>query len=136
MPHPGTQCKNRRPVHGFDPLALGSAVAQEERDGDRARQIISEAVGRIRAKVGDGKLVGQHNAEYGFARNLAGGAIIALIMAVIDAVLFGVSHNPIAAWFAAALAGIYILIIVCFKKMIVAFGHHYADKLIEEYMAQ
>ncbi len=108
---------------------------EEERDSTLARKIINEAIGRVRTKVGDGKLVGQHNAEYGFARNLAGGAVIALFMSGADTVFFGILHNATATWFSAALTALYFIIVISSRKMITAFGHHYADKLIEEYMA-
>ncbi len=108
---------------------------EEKRDPAYARKIINEAVGRVRVKVGDGKLVGQHNAEYGFARNLAGGAAIALVMSVADAIFFFAFHTVIATWFSVALIVIYFLIIVFSKQIINAFAHHYAEKLIDEYMA-
>jgi hypothetical protein len=108
---------------------------EEKQDPAHARKIINEAIGRVRVKVGDGKLVGQHNAEYGFARNLAGGAIIALCMSVADAIFFAVLHDAVAAWFSVALIVIYFLVIIFSKQIINAFAHHYAEKLIDEYMA-
>ena len=79
--------------------------------------------------------MGQHNAEYGFVRNLAGGAVIALVMALIDSVIFSLLlPNAIAIWVSVILAAVYIVIVVFAKKMIVSFGQDYGRILIQEYM--
>lgn len=108
---------------------------EEARDDKRSRKIIAEAISHIRGKVRDGRLVGQHNAEYGFVRNLAGGAVIALVMALIDSVIFSLLlPNAIAIWVSVILAAVYIVIVVFAKKMIVSFGQDYGRILIQEYM--
>ena len=50
---------------------------QEKEKEEEARKKIVEAMSLIRAKVKDGRLLLQHNIEYGFVRNLIGGNEIA-----------------------------------------------------------
>lgn len=109
---------------------------KEIEDDEKSRKRITEAVGHIRNKIGKGVLIGQHNAEYGFFRNLAGGAIIALIISIIDLSVFILSFNEIALWISAVMVMIYILIILFSKKLIIISGNDYAKKLIEEYMSK
>ncbi len=109
---------------------------QELNDTERSRKLIAEAVGQIRARVKDGHLTAQHNAEYGFSRNLAGGAIIAFFISLIDGLLFGrLFYNTTALWISGIMAILYLLIILFSRKIISAFANDYAKKLIEEYMS-
>lgn len=113
------------------------SAKDEEAYTQQSRKLISEAVGQIRTKVGDGRLVSQHNAEYGFSRNLAGGAIIAFMVSFLDIAVFGfIFYNLTAFWLSIIIALIYLLLVLFSKKIILAFGNSYAQKLIEEYMAK
>ena len=71
---------------------------QESKNHERSRKLINEAVSHVRAKVGAGTLVGQHNAEYGFVRNLAGGAVVALVVSLVDIAVFSSISNMRALW--------------------------------------
>lgn len=105
-------------------------------DVGRSRQIIQEAVSHIRAKVGAGRLTLQHNAEYGFIRNLVGGAVIALVVCGINILVFiTVATNKPATVISVVLALAYLSILLLSKKLITSFGHSYARILIQEYMA-
>ncbi len=104
-------------------------------DEAKSRKSISEAITHVRGRVGPGRLVEQHNAEYGFWRNLAGGAILALAMSLINIVVFSVVVvNQSALWISIILALIYCSLIVFAKRLIVSHGHEYAKVLIQEYM--
>lgn len=113
------------------------SAKEEATDTKRSRKLITEVVGQIREKVGDGRLVSQHNAEYGFSRNLAGGSVAALFISLVDVGVFWfIFNNPVALWLSAILSTIYLLAILFSRKIILAFGNHYAQKLIEEYMSK
>jgi hypothetical protein len=95
---------------------------------------VREIVALIVNKVGHGRLVFQHNVEYGFARNLAGGAVIALVAALAGA--------AIATWIipnhgyetvAIGLASVYLLLVLFASKFIDNVGRAYAEILFREY---
>ncbi len=103
-------------------------------DPVNARKMIIEAVGLIRQKVKNGRLLLQHNIEYGFARNLIGGSILGLIMSIVDSVYFYLQSNKL-------LFGLSLTLIVCFaillcihKPIIKHLGNQYAKRLFQEYL--
>src|SRR3989344_1969670 len=101
----------------------------------KIRQLICESVSLIRSRVEKGNLVGQHNAEYGFIRNLAGGNILAALASLINVIVFGFIYpNQLAFWISCATLFIYSLLALFSKKMIDAVGYRYAKVLIQEYM--
>jgi hypothetical protein len=109
---------------------------EEFADPGRSRQIISEAVSHVRARVDGGKLTGQHNAEYGFIRNFAGGAVVGLAVCFINmAVFFALSRNGDAFWISWVLALLYVTLLAFSDRLITTFGHSYAKILIQEYMS-
>lgn len=109
---------------------------QEAYDNENSRQLAMEAVSQIRAKVGKGNLVGQHNSEYGFMRNLAGGSVLAVIMSIVNLVLFKFFFPNAAPFLLSLILTImYLLVILFSKKLITVFGNNYAVVLIQEYMS-
>lgn len=113
------------------------AKAEEAKDELKARKIISEAVGQIRSKVVAGRLTEQHNAEYGFVRNLVGGSVASLSFSIINVGVFGLlSYNTNAIVITMVLGFVYLLVLIFSKKVILSFGQHYARILIQEYMAK
>lgn len=126
-------------IHARIKLDFGILIPSERQelaDVHRSRQVISEAVSHIRQKVGAGNLTAQHNAEYGFIRNLAGGSIIAVLVSILNIVVFWVvSSNRIALAFSIVLAVLYSTILFLSTTLIRAFGYSYAKILIQEYMA-
>ena len=115
-------------------IKIPSSV-REVRDSQSSRKAIFEAISHIRGVVGNGNLVGQHNAEYGFVRNLAGGSAIAFVMSIIDAGLFyWIIPNETAFWVSIVLVILYLVYLLFAKKLITSFGHDYAKVLIQEYM--
>lgn len=108
---------------------------QEGQDETAARKRIVEAISLVRGKVKDGRLLLQHNIEYGFARNLIGGSVIAFPAALIGAILFyffSYMLFPFALLITSAV--IYLSMIFFSKKIMDAFGIAYAKVLIQEYM--
>ena len=108
---------------------------EEVKNKRHSRRCILEAMGHIRVRVKKGYLVGQHNAGYGFARNLAGGAIVAASMSFINLILFRWFY-PISIASVASLLTLlfYSLLSVSSKKMIESESKSYARVLIQEYM--
>ncbi len=87
-----------------------------------------------RKKIGNGKLLLQHNIEYGFWRNLSGGSILAILFSGITAYLsFTQDKNTI---FIGSFILLFIFsIILIFNKFFIdRVGKLYARVLIQEYM--
>lgn len=113
------------------------SLHQELRNPEHSRKLITESVTLIRAKIKDGRLVGQHNAEYGLMRNLAGGSIIAFFMSLANIAIFSLFHiDKVAAFLSMILAFVYLFIILFSKSLILSFGKNYADILVQEYMSR
>lgn len=98
-----------------------------------SRKIISEAVSQIRLKVGGGKLLLQHNIEYGFWRNLIGGATVSLLLSLID--IYLMRENQFALVISVVLFIVFFLIVILSKYIIRKLGNNYARVLIEEYLS-
>lgn len=106
-------------------------------DVDGSRKQIVEAINLIRAMVGKGNLVQQHNIEYGFVRNVIGGAVIAVIISIFNlAVFYWLSFNLTAFILSGIIASTYFLLIGFGKRLINFFGVNYARVLIQEYMSK
>lgn len=107
----------------------------EQLDNTHSRKLICEAVNHIRYKVKKGNLVGQHNTEYGFARNFAGCSVIATIISFVNLVFFTFVF-PIseAFWISLILFIAYGSYTIYAKKVIDSVGRNYAQVLIQEYM--
>jgi len=110
---------------------------REEKENEGAsRMKIAEAVSLIRRKAGTDPLVLQHNAEYGFVRNLVGGSVFAFPMSLVDTLTFSVWRpQPAYVWLSLVLAAIYFLIILLSGWLLPRFGRLYAHALIQKYMA-
>ncbi len=99
------------------------------------RKKITEAVSHIRVNVGDGRLVLQHNIEYGFARNLVGGAMLAFFISCFN-ILFFWNFEQIYTAFVVSIviATLYLVIVLFSKHIILRYGYLYARILYQEYM--
>ena len=98
-----------------------------------ARRRIVEIVAQIRQKVRDGYLLLQHNIEYGFARNLIGGAPLGISVSIVCAFYFYGDSRAITL-FSVALAFLWGLLLLLSKTIIGRFGVLYAKRLIQEYI--
>ena len=113
------------------------SLREESENPNRSRSIIKEVMGLIRNKIAEGRLVSQHNAEYGFFRNLVGGAFVALVMSIANIIIFwSFEIDGTAIWVSAVSSFIYLIIVLFGKKIITFAGRGYAKILIEEYMSQ
>ncbi len=107
----------------------------ELNDEIASRKKVTEAVNMIRAKVGSGNLVLQHNSEYGFARNLVGCSVFALMMSIVNLVVFSMSIDRTPLIASMAMTAAYLSVLIFRRALIVSFGNGYAKVLIQEYMA-
>jgi hypothetical protein len=108
---------------------------QEDNNVIAARKIIVESVSMIRGKVGKGRLLLQHNIEYGFIRNLIGGALPALYISMANLYVFGITSPSIVGYYVSIFTTIsYLLIVLAGSYLIEKYGVRYAKILIQEYM--
>ncbi len=100
-----------------------------------SRKRIAEAMSLVRKKVGSGKLLLQHNIEYGFWRNLIGGTFFGIFFSGLD-VYFALtqSDNSILT-LSIILLIVYLILLFSNKYIIQKVGALYARVLIQEYMA-
>ncbi|MGB0757353.1 MAG: hypothetical protein ACPGO5_02760 [Patescibacteria group bacterium] len=109
---------------------------EENADIDSARKKIVEAVGLVRNKVKDGRLLLQHNIEYGFYRNVVGGSVIATAISILNMLLFLIYlPNEIALTLSVILFVVYLMPIIFSKKILNTHGHKYAELLFQEYLS-
>jgi hypothetical protein len=106
----------------------------ENQNIENAKKRIVEAVGLIRQKVKNGRLLLQHNIEYGFARNLIGGAIIGLVMSVIDIIYFYSLDNKLIGGISISLTSLFGILLLIHKPIIKHLGNQYAKRLFQEYL--
>lgn len=106
----------------------------ETNDLVETKKRIVEVVALIREKVKRGRLLLQHNIEYGFARNLIGGSIIGLVVSIFDIVYFySVHSNPIL-YISTFSACFFSVLLLCNKPIINHLGNQYAKRLFTEYL--
>jgi len=110
-------------------------IEQESLDETGARRIIVDCVSLIRGRVKDGRLLLQHNIEYGFVRNLIGGSAVAVFIAIFNLVVFGYFIEEVLPFYISLFLAItYLLIIMIGGKVIQRYGLRYAKILIQEYL--
>jgi len=108
---------------------------QESLDEMGARRIIVDCVSLIRGKVKDGRLILQHNIEYGFARNLIGGSTVAVLVSVFNLIIFGYFMEQFIPFYISLFLVIaYLIIVIIGRKIIQQYGLRYAKILIQEYL--
>lgn len=110
-------------------------LADENANIDNAKTKIREIVHLIINKVGNGTLLLQHNTEYGFARNLIGGSVVAFIISIISIVMLTfVFKNETAFVISIALSVAYITPILFSKVILNHYSKEYAQILFREYL--
>jgi len=108
---------------------------QENQDIIFARRIIAESVSMIRGKVKNGRLLLQHNIEYGFIRNLIGGSLLALYISILNLYIFGFFFpNQLGFYLSLSVGSIYLFFVVVGRYLIARYGSRYAKILIQEYL--
>ena len=116
-------------------FGLKLPIEKEQKKNEiNSRKRISEIMSLARKKVGNGKLLLQHNIEYGFWRNLIGGTIFAVLFSGITT-YFSYTESNKTLFFVSIILLIFYLLILIFNKFIIGrFGKMYARVLIQEYM--
>lgn len=108
---------------------------EELLDLKEANRRITESIALVRLKIGNGKLVLQHNIWYGFFRNLIGGSIYAILFSIIGCILsITIIPNIILLNCSLTLLLLYSIIIFFRKAILIQNAEAYAKQLISEYM--
>jgi hypothetical protein len=109
----------------------------EKNNIEEARKQLGEIVALIRHSVGNGKLLLQHNTEYGFIRNLIGGSLFGYIFGAINIYYFlKISPNHTAYILSLVLTIAYLLILILSRFLIFRFGEIYAKRLYTEFIGE
>ncbi len=102
----------------------------------KARRCIADAVKLVREKVKHGRLLAQYNRSYGCARNLIGGSLIALPIALFEIYFFqSIQPNQIAVVLAIVLSILYLTLLLCSYNIMRNYGYDYAERLFTEYVS-
>lgn len=100
------------------------------------RQRIQELTSYVRNATRKDTIVFNHNVEYGFVRNLCGGAFVASISSAVGVTLFGIATwNTNAFWICSILFVSFTILFFCSKPLIRYFGGQYARVLFEQYLS-
>lgn len=131
-----TEYKNKIHKKIFDNFDIKLlSLTEEITDEVDARRRIVEAVSHIREKVKGGRLLLQHNIEYGFFRNLIGGSVIAFIFCIFSTFFFYFIYRSSLAMVLSAIGlAIYGLMLLFNKKILNRLGYLYAKRLVQEFM--
>ncbi len=82
-----------------------------------------------------GRLLLQHNMEYGFFRNLVGGSVVAFLFSFFSAIFFYFIYpSPMALKLSILSIGIYGAVLIFYKRILDWFGYQYAKRLIQEFI--
>lgn len=108
--------------------------ADETQNIDNTKTRISEIVQLIINKVGPGKLLLQHNIEYGFMRNLIGGSLVCMFISIAAAVFLKVHLAEQTGFIvASSLTVIYLIPLLFSKPILRHYSNAYAPVLFREY---
>lgn len=99
------------------------------------RKMIVRVVGQIRKKLEGNVMLLQHNIEYGFFRNLCGGAVLAMLFMFANIVISIVAKDYSKTTAFVVLLLIYLIPIVFSKTCLKYLGRNYADVLFNQYGA-
>lgn len=108
----------------------------EATNGIESRRIIAEAVGLVRKTVGSPKMLLQHNIEYGFIRNLAGGAVLALAASLIFLAVSAVFPTTSRFIVFGTCGALSVLVLIVRPWAMKRYGDQYATILFREYLAK
>lgn len=115
-------------------LTLPELREENENEGD-VKVRIREIVKSIINKVKDGRLLLQHNIEYGFYRNLLGGSVVASVVSFVNIFLFCLwFQNKTIAITSMVLFLVYLLVVIFHKKILKHYSEEYTQVLFREYL--
>ncbi|MDI1316261.1 hypothetical protein [Flavobacterium sp.] len=107
---------------------------QESSNELASRNKIAMAVSQIRNSLRSNKLLFQHNIEYGFFRNLLGGALLAVVCSINIIIFAFLRNETILLNSGIILLLIYSLPIILSKAIMKRFGHYYSKVLYEQFL--
>lgn len=108
---------------------------EEGQDEPKARNLIMTCVGQVRIALRGNSMLLQHNIEYGFWRNLIGGALLALIFSAAIFV-YGITNGfTDLITIGILLFGIYLMPILISKMIIRKYGNYYSKILYEQFLS-
>lgn len=110
-------------------------VSKEQADELTSRKQIVAAVSQIRNVLRDNKLLLQHNIEYGFFRNLIGGAVIALPFSIAIFIYGIIIAEQDLKIIGITLVFIYLIPLIFSKPIIKRFGSYYSKILYEQFLS-
>lgn len=100
-----------------------------------SRKIISEAVSLIRNALKNGRLLLERNIEYGFIRNLIGCSVIAVMVSILNIIIFfQITFNHIVLILSISMTILYSFPLIFSKILIKKHGKRYARTLFQEYI--
>ena len=108
------------------------SAKEENRDETEARRKIKEAVGMVRQKIGDGRLVLGFNIRYGFWRNLIGISLFSSSVSIFGLIFFYGNYIPFSIFIVLTL--FYLGIFIFKKELLKFFGYQYTEQLFLEFL--
>lgn len=111
------------------------SVTEESTDVIRARKLIVTAVSQIRNVLRDNSLLLQHNIEYGFFRNLIGGAFLSFVISV-TLLIYSYCYCDLTTRSLGWILSIAYFLPILFSKLIIErYGKYYAKILYEQFLS-
>lgn len=126
--------KLRLKIHTMYDIELHNPV-DEAADEESSRKRIMMAVSQIRNNLRENSLLFSHNIEYGFFRNLLGGCVIAIIMAVLLVSYANYYQNKELFNIGIIMAIVYAIPLLLSKKILSVYGNTYAKILFEQFLS-
>lgn len=115
-------------------IFMDFSIILNPKSNNKDQRKIAEVVGLIRERVKNGNLLLQHNIEYGFVRNLIGGAVVGCVISVLDGILL--YKNLTAFIISIFLLVLFFLILISSKFILARFANLYAKRLYIEYLSK
>jgi len=117
----------------FDILLLTPEA--ESNDKDHAKKLVIVAVSQIRNSLRINDQQVQHNREYGFWRNLAGGSLVAVCISIIIGIIGYSKDNNSSIVISFVMFLIYGLLLCFCPYLIKKHGQYYAKSLFEQFLS-
>lgn len=108
---------------------------EESQNEMKARNLIVTCVGQVRVALKGNAMLLQHNIEYGFWRNLIGGAVLSILFSIAILVYGIVNKYSDLTTIGILLMGIYLMPVLMSKAIIRKFGNYYSKILYEQFLA-
>ncbi len=134
--NPAMSEERKSQVRGKVKLEFGIDLSAHAGDTAKSRQRIGEAVSHIRKKFfGKPGLALQRNIEFGIAKNIAGGSILALVVSLTTSVISFTMGTMDLVYLGMITTFIYTLLVVFGIAAMGTNAKRYATALFEEYLA-